>query len=279
MIVDSHTHVFPPAAIERRERLIQTDPTFAELYSSPKAALATAEELLASMDRARIDVSVMLGFAWRDADVCYEHNDYMIEAVARSNGRLVAFCTLPLASGIEAIEAEMRRCVAAGARGFGELRPENVGFELGSDAGERLAEVARELNVPLLFHVSEPVGHSYAGKEGLSMRTFYDFACEHPETTLIGAHWAGGLPFYALMPEVRALPNIVVDTAATSLLYTPSIYSSVASMVGPECILFGSDYPLLTQSRSRLRIEQARLDVRARELILGGNASALLGLA
>ncbi len=265
--------------IARRERLLQTDATFAELYSDPKATLATADDLVASMQRGGIDVSVMLGFAWRDVEVCREHNDYLIETAARSDGRLVAFCTLPLASDVDAVEAEMRRCVAAGARGFGELRPENLGFELESEAGARLAAVAAELDVPLLFHVSEPVGHRYAGKEGLAMRSFYDYACAQPATKLIGAHWAGGLPFYAVMPEVRALANVVVDTAATSLLYGDGIYQQVASLAGAECILFGSDYPLLSQARSRRRIEEAGLDEAARDLILGGNAAALLGLA
>ena len=278
VIVDCHTHVFPPTVIERRERLLQTDPTFAELYSEPKATLATADDLIASMQGAQIDVSVVLGFAWRDAELIREHNDYLLEVTSQSDGRLVVFCTLPLESGIDVIEAEMRRCVANGARGFGELRPENLGFELGSEAGARLADVATELGVPLLFHVTEPVGHRYAGKDGLAMRTFYDYACAHPGTKLIGAHWAGGLPFYALMPEVRALPNVLVDSAASSLLYSNGIYASVTAVAGPERILFGSDFPLLSQLRSRRRIEEAGLDEAARALILGGNAATLLGL-
>jgi predicted TIM-barrel fold metal-dependent hydrolase len=231
------------------------------------------------MEAARIDVSVMLGFAWGDPETCREHNDCLLAAAAQSRGRLVAFCSLPLAANGDAIEAEMRRCVAGGARGFGELRPDNLGFDLASEAAGRMAAVARELEVPLLFHVSEPVGHVYAGKEGLGVHAFYDYACGHTESKLIGAHWAGGLPFYALMPEVRqALANVHVDTAATSLLYGDGIYRTVAEMAGANRILFGSDYPLLSQSRSRRRIEEAGLDEAARELILGGNAAALLSL-
>jgi hypothetical protein len=43
-------------------------------------------------------------------------------------------------------------------------------------------------------------------------------------------------------------------------------------------VLFGSDYPLLSQSRSRRRIEEAGLTSEARDLILGGNAASLFGL-
>ena len=96
---------------------------------------------------------------------------------------------------------------------------------------------------------------------------------------MVGAHWAGGLPFYATMPEVKAaMANLHVDTAATSLLYDDTIYGRVAKLTGPETVLFGSDYPLLSQSRSRRRIEEAGLDTSTRDLILGANAAALLSL-
>jgi len=45
VIVDFHTHVFPPEVIASRERYLAADATFRELYSDPKAKLATAEDL------------------------------------------------------------------------------------------------------------------------------------------------------------------------------------------------------------------------------------------
>ena len=58
------------------------------------------------------------------------------------------------------------------------------------------------------------------------------------------------MPFYALMPEVKAaLKNVYFDTAASPFLYTPQVYGQVAQLVGAEKILFGSDYPLISQRR------------------------------
>jgi predicted TIM-barrel fold metal-dependent hydrolase len=197
---------------------------------------------------------------------------------AATPGRIIPFCTLPLAHGPDAIEAEARRCVAAGARGFGELRPDDLDFELTGEPGRCLARLARELNVPLLFHVSEPVGHAYPGKQGLNLASFFAFVEANPEVQVIGAHWAGGLPFYALMPEVRrALAHVFVDTAVTSLLYEPDIYGRVSDLIGAERVLFGSDFPLLSQARSKGRIEAALCDP-ALALVLGGNAQRLLRL-
>jgi predicted TIM-barrel fold metal-dependent hydrolase len=277
VIVDIHTHVFPLEVIADRERYLPSEPTFRELYASPKARLASANDLVRSMNDASIDVSVVLGFAWRDLDLCRRHNDCLLEAAAKSNGRIVAFCTLPLAAGPEAIVAEAERCAAGGARGFGELRPESAGVDL-NELAEALKEAGHDHRM-LLFHVSEPVGHAYPGKEGFALEAFYRFVQAHPETKVVGAHWGGGLPFYALMPEVRlALAKTSFDTAGTSLLYTPDVYRRGIDLVRAESILFGSDFPLLSQSRSRQRIEAAGLDDADRDAILGGNTARLLGL-
>ena len=63
---------------------------------------------MASMDGAGIDVAVALGFAWSDAETCSHHNDYLLEAAAVAERRIVPFCSLPLAAGFEAVEREAR---------------------------------------------------------------------------------------------------------------------------------------------------------------------------
>ena len=277
MVLDFHTHIFPPQVRERREDYLRRDSVFAQMYSSPKAEIATAEELLASMERAEVDTSVVLGFAWSEQELCREHNEYLLEAAARSSGRLVPFCIVQPRAGDDAL-TEAERCVRGGARGLGELRPESQGYSLDESAGDILAEAADRHDLILLFHVSEPVGHAYPGKSGLGLDAFYRFVSCHQGLTAVGAHWAGGLPFYALMPEVaEGLANVYVDTAATPLLYGPAIYRQVAELVGSERILFGSDYPLISQQRQRQAIEDSLGDDEdGRRLILGENACRLL---
>ncbi len=71
----------------------------------------------------------------------------------------------------------------------------------------------------LLTHASEPVGHLYAGKGDCTPDVLYSLAVRFPELTIICAHWGGGLPFYALMPEVKKpLGQVYFDSAASPYL-------------------------------------------------------------
>lgn len=279
MIVDFHTHVFPLEVRDEREQYLRRDPTFAEMYGDAKAKIATADDLLRSMDGAGVDVSVALGFAWQDHELCVRHNDYLLDAAAKSGGRIIAFCTVN--PGQEALAAkEVERCARGGARGLGELRPDSQGWDLAGSAGAALAKVAARHELVLLFHVSEPVGRSYAGKAGGNIAAFYDFALRHPQLAIVGAHLAGGLPFYAPMAEVRdVFAHVYVDTAAQRLLYDKAAYEQLTHLIGAGRILLGSDYPLVSQAK---QMEELRAGVfRSQHVrqILGGNAERLLGLA
>ena len=74
------------------------------------------------------------------------------------------------------------------------------------------------------------------------------------------------------------MKNVYFDTAASPFLYSSQIYNQVSQLVGAEKILFGSDYPLLTQTRLLQEINAADLPEEAKRLILSGNAQKLLGI-
>ena len=100
-----------------------------------------------------------------------------------------------------------------------------------------------------------------------------------PELPLVCAHWGGGLPFYSLMPEVRAaLSNTYFDTAASPLLYSQDLFTLGPRLVGPGSILLGSDFPLLEPERLIQQVNDSSLSVQERNGILGDNAQRLLNL-
>jgi predicted TIM-barrel fold metal-dependent hydrolase len=274
VIIDCHTHIFPPEVRERRAEYVATEPTFEEMYADPKAKIATAEELLASMDEAGVDLSLVMGFGWLEQETIVRHNDYLLESAASGDGRIVAFCTVNMAN--EGAEEEIARCVAAGARGIGELRPESQGWELNGDAGQRLAAAAHKHGLILLFHVTEVGSHEYPGKEGLQLGAFYRFQMAHPDVRMIGGHLGGGLPMSAPESQTAAIASHVwFDTAAQPYLYGENVLTKLAGGPFGGSIVMGSDWPLISQKR---QIDVIRRAVPEAEGALGENAARLLGV-
>ncbi len=279
MIIDFHTHVFSPQVKKDRNKYIDSDPCFAILYSNAKAKLATADELIASMDKDGVDISVIVNTGWTTHELCVETNDYILESIARYPERLVGFCVVQ-PNSCEAALAEIERCAQAGIRGVGEMRPDMQLFDLDDETiMTPLVEVLTKYKLILLTHASEPVGHNYPGKGSITPDMLYPFITRFPDLTIVCAHWGGGLPFYALMPEVKqVLDNVFFDTAASPFLYSPQVYSQVVQLVGGGKVLFGSDYPLLEQGRLLNEIRSLNLPEETRDLILSGNAQKLLGV-
>lgn len=277
VIVDFHTHIFPPWLRERRDEYVKSDPCFALLYSQPKAKIATAEELIASMDEAGIDLSVVLNAGWVSHELCVRTNDYILDSISRYPKRLVGFCAIQPSAG-EAAIAEIERCAKAGAKGIGELRSDVQGFDLADKTTMGpVVDAMLKHDLILLTHSSEPVGHEYFGKGRITTDILYSFITAFPNLKVVCAHWGGGLPFYALMPEVaEALANVFFDSAATVFLYKPEIFEQVSRIIGSDKILFGTDYPLMHQNRVIAQVQSAQLPAQDKAKILGTNARRLL---
>jgi len=279
MIIDFHTHVVPPGIKERRDKYLGRDACFSLLYAEPEAKLATAEEVIASMDEHGIDKSVILNLGWASHELCVETNDYILESIARYPKRLIGFCAIQPLSGDKALK-ELERCARNGAKGIGEMRSDVQGFDLkDGKIMKPIIETVMKHDLIFLTHASEPVGHQYFGKGTVTPEVIYPFIASFPELKVVCAHWGGGLPLYALMPEVeKALSNVYFDTAATPFLYKPQIFKQVADIIGSDRILFGSDYPLLSAKRIIDQVESSGLSQKDKAKILGGNAKRLLSI-
>lgn len=278
MIVDFHTHIFPPEIIARREAFAARDHWFAELYGDPRAKMADADQLVAAMDADGVDVAVTFAFGWSDHEIAHDCNDYVIEAMRRYPRRLVGLAVAQPRAGARAV-AEVERCARAGMRGVGELMPHGQGYRLSDIALlAPLAEAAQALDLFVLTHASEPVGHLYHGKGNVGAADLYAFLLAFPALRVVAAHWGGGFPFYELMSEVQAAAaNLWYDSAASLYLYRPDIFASVATICGPHKLLWGSDYPLISHRRMLAHARAGGLDDAALALALGGNAQSLLG--
>lgn len=279
MLIDFHTHIFPPDICKHREQYCQRDPWFASLYSNPRVSIASADDLILEMRRSGVDCSVTFSFGWSDPGLIEECNSYVIDAVHRYRGQLYGMAVIQPNAGVRAVK-ELERCAAAGLIGLGELMPHGQGYRLSDiDLLSPLMEVVKQYQLLVLSHCSEPVGHNYPGKGNVSVQDVVAFLTAFPDVRFIAAHWGGGLPFYALMPEVQRLTaHVWYDTAATIYLYRDAIFPAVVQIVGAERVLFASDYGLLRQKRVIDHIKQTVLSEEQQQLILGKNAEQLLSL-
>ncbi len=261
-----------------RSDYLERDGWFATLYENPKHRLASAEDVIASMEEAGVDHTVVFGFPWRDGGLCREHNNYLIDAVRKYPDKLIGFaCVQPLDAGDA---KELDRCLSAGLSGLGELGPDGQGFDIEDKwALEASVDVLLQYGRPLLTHSSEPIGHDYPGKGKTHPWRLLKMARNFPDLSIVLAHWGGGLPFYEFMPEVReSLKNVYYDTAASTYLYSFEVFPVAARIVGADRILWGTDYPLLSQAKFLKRVRASGLSDDELAAVLGGNAARLLKL-
>lgn len=281
-IVDAHCHILPPSFAGRRRELAARDATFAAMFGpSPKPGrMAAAPTLLKAMERGGISHAIVMGMGWASQDVAREANDYLIESAAAHPQLLTGFASVNPAWG-DAAADEAARCIAAGLRGIGELHPDTQGIDITDTAlMSPIMTLTRQLNLPVLLHCSEPAGHQYPGKGQTTPGKVWQFIQNFPDNLIICAHWGGGLPFYALMPEVDAAlgDNIYFDSAASPFLYQPQVYTAATQLAGANRILFASDYPLLPYPRALAQLDGQPLAAPERRAILGENAKRILGL-
>ena len=279
MIIDFHTHLFPPIFGQKRDEFCSKDVTFNDMYSRDTSRIISIRELIESMDFSGIQASVIMGIGWTDQSVAKIANDFLLQAASEYPDRLIPFCSVNPIWGKSAV-SEIERCARHGAKGIGELHPDTQGFDVSNpNIMQPMMSCAKALDMPLVIHSSEPIGHQYPGKGKTTPDRLWDFIQNFTDNKIVCAHWGGGLPFYALMPEVgRLINNVYFDTAATPFLYRSEIFETATIPVGSRKVLFGTDYPLLSQCRVIHQINQSSLSKSDRDAILGTNALKLLGL-
>ncbi|MFA7178819.1 MAG: amidohydrolase family protein, partial [Dehalococcoidales bacterium] len=275
MIIDAHTHIFPPEFIAGRNELL-TDLCFAEMYANPKARMVTADDLVASMDEAGVDASVAVSISWDDPGLCSAHNDYIMDAVKRYPGRIIGLGMVAVNPAADPL-SELERIRKGGLAGIGELRLDISAINLADKnaLGQVMNYIATH-DMVLMMHSSEPTGHLYPGKGKQTPEYVYPLVKKFPSVKIILGHLGGGLPFYHLQPEVKQdCRNVYYDGAALPYLYESRAYRLSAELAGVERILFGSDFPLISQKRSLEYLSGAGLGLEDKNRVLGLNASRL----
>jgi predicted TIM-barrel fold metal-dependent hydrolase len=277
MIIDSHTHIFPEKVKHDRSLYFDNEPEFKMLYDSPKSKTSNVEELIETMDKHHVDISIICGFPWRNPDFIKQNNDVVIESVIKYPDRIQGLACFDAAW--EGAAKETQRCIDAGLCGAGELAFYLSGIN--EHALALLAPVMSVLrdngNLPCMIHTNEPVGHKYLGKTPVTLEQIYNLAKTFPDNKIILAHWGGGIFFYNIMKKEtkNVFKNIWYDTAASMFLYDSEIYDIAVTAKIVDKVLFGTDFPLLTPDRYYKDLDNSNITLDQKTQILGDNAALI----
>ncbi|MFL5917208.1 MAG: amidohydrolase family protein [Gaiellaceae bacterium] len=189
-------------------------------------------------------------------------NDRTLAFAARSGGRLIPFVRLDLS---EDPIGEATRCLDLGARGI-KLHPRAQKFLLNDERLSPIFELAADRKVPVLIH----------GGRGLppiadDLARVVD---RYPSAQLIVAH-AGIADLAGLADRLGGKAGVFFDTSVWSPLDLLGLYR----LVGPEQVVYASDYPYGQQPASLLvSLRTARLAQLSDEqvgAVLAGNANRI----
>jgi len=277
MIIDSHVHIFPEKIKQDRSSYFKNEHEFKLLYDSENAKISNIDDVIESMNRYQVDISVICGFPWHTSEYIKQNNDIVIEAVLKYPDRIKGLACFNTAW--DGAAKEIQRCIDAGLSGVGELAFYFSGID--KKALQTLKPVMEVLkdngNLPCMIHTNEPVGHKYSGKTPVTIAQIYNLAKTFPDNKIILAHWGGGIFLYNIMKKETklVLKNIWYDTAASPYLYDSQIYDIAAAAQIADKILFGTDFPLLNPDKYYKDLDNSNISSAQKKDILGNNAAII----
>jgi predicted TIM-barrel fold metal-dependent hydrolase len=293
--IDVHHHILPPRFVaEQRDEI---------LYFARDPAMLdwTPERALEQLDRFGIDTAyVSLGVPGApDQPLARACNEYAADLKRDHRGRFGAFASLPL-PGVDASLSELEYAFdQLGADGIGVLS--NYG---GRHLGDPLfAPVLDELDRrSAVVHVHPIAPPSCRGALHGYPDPFLEFPFDTtrvvtsllyagaftrwPQISFIFSHGGGAVPMLsqriaALAQMTESIPDplsrlsaIRVDAVTTT---SPPAFAAVAELLGPERILFGSDYPYVPIAATAEGLRDLGLGADELDAIGRGNAVGLLG--
>ena len=254
MIFDVHTHLF-------------------QMHEGGRLDEVEIDTFIARMDRCEIDRALTLGPVTIDPypneQLTRDFNTHTINAVEHAPDRLSGLCYLNPALDPQFNLEEMQRCVADGPL-------VGVKFWIASlatnDAGhDPIMRRCAELDCCVLYHAwYKTTGNE---KEESTPADIAHLARRHPNVRIIMAHMMGGGVRGIL--DVAALENVWIDTSGSQA--EAGIIEYALEAVGPERIIFGSDFPGRDFATQLGKIEALDLTAEEHEAICWQNTLDVLG--
>jgi predicted TIM-barrel fold metal-dependent hydrolase len=225
----------------------------------------SADDCIAAMDAAGVDKAAVMTIT-DFPGVNPAGLDIIAEACRSHPDRLFGFIRLNPARQ-ESKELLTRGATKLGFKGL-KLHPVSSLQHPGGTATIELIRHAGELGIPTLFH---------CGDEPLSTPlSIAQAAAACPDSVIILGHMGGYFHVDEALEVADRYPNVMLETSAMPY---PEKISAAVSRIGAERVVFGSDGPVSSPALERQKVAIAELGTATANLVMGGNAQALLGIA
>lgn len=222
-----------------------------------------AELCIERMDEAHIDAAIVMTIVdWPEVNEAAL--ELISDACAAYPGRLYGFARIHPWYGQRAVDGLELALTRYGFKGL-KLHPVTTIAHPASAGSLALIRKAAEHGAPTLFHCGDeplttPLAIAVAAK-----------AC--PTATIVLGHMGGYMHVDEAIEVAERFPNVLLETSA--MPYPDKIRAAV-ERIGAERVLYASDGPACSPLLEIEKVNLAKLDKRASDLVLGGNARKLL---
>jgi predicted TIM-barrel fold metal-dependent hydrolase len=207
-------------------------------------------------------------------------NDWLASLAGRYPGTLMGFGSVD-PHRPDAVD-EMRRAASLGLRGL-KFHPTMQRFDPGDPRFSPLWERAQDLGLVCLFHTGTcGIAAGTPGAGGTKIRYshpgFLDsIGADFPGLTIVAAHF--GWPwFLECLAIALHKSNVWIELSGWAPRYLPPEVVREAGRRLSDRTLFGSDFPFIDLDRWFAEFEELPIDAEAKQRILAGNATRILGL-
>lgn len=274
-------------------------------------AMTDIDLRLSETEEAGIDLSVLSvqvpGVDWFDeadaAAIARDVNDELVDLTRRHPERLAALAILPMRSP-ELAAAELERAVGNGLKG-GIVFSNIAGKDLDAADAAVVFEAAAGLDVPMMIHPTYPLSaaatNAYAFISSIGFLVDTSMAAlrliwgglyeRHPDFKLYLCHAGSLLPqlagrieyecerFPGALGKLEARPSerLAMVYTDTVCMWQPALRSAL-DLVGPDRLMFGTDYPFWAVGDGVKLFNEADLSDEARAAIEVGNARRVFGV-
>ena len=266
-IIDAHAHISEKDLFKDKEGGMRAK-------SSP-------EKLIEQMNDMGVQRAVIMGIRFPGSSEKPDTNEFIARTVKRHKKRFVGFACVDPRKGNNAVRALEHSIKELGLNGL-KLHPCEQQFYPNDPRIYPVIKKAVELRIPIEIHSGHGTGLLKFGRP----IHIDELATTFPKATIIMLHMGGSKGrflnnSYEALEVAYKNDNVFLETSWAS----PNTIKEAIELIGPERVVFGSDYgggdqnptfELLKIIDLRLRFPNLIRSTDDLELILGGNISRIL---